>query len=819
MVQSNTVEADIVIKGDVSGQVLVGNYNVQIQNSKGCVVNVAHSSDRPAYSMRPFPVKLRPSSFPSLLDRNEECESIKVAIQTSTPVSIFGEEGIGKTSFVRRLIHLPDLPSFPAGVMYLDASGRGLEDLLQCLFDAFYESLPEFKPRDAEIGLALQEITALVLLDGLDIARDEIVSLRNAAPNCTFILSSVERALWGEGQIISLRGLPENDALTLFQREVGHSLNEEEQATARKICVLLQGHPLRILQAASLFHEKTKPISELLKKLQRDTPEKAVLQASLNTLSKDQENVLALLAAARGTVMPLEHLVSLSQDPNVRKTLQGLISLGLVQAHSPRYSLTGNLASSLATLWDLSSWEDTLLNYFVRWLEEQPTQALIEESADALIYTVKRAGEKQRWPQVIRLGRALERSLIIWKRWQTWLDILNLILKAARALGDRTVEAWALHQLGSRAMCLGQTDQARELLTEALSIRKAIKDKAGLKVTQHNLNVLLRASIPPKGGKSGGRPWSIGRFTMIMSLVIAAMLSYVGAALALPPESLPFPVPPIYLFSTATPMPSYTPSPTNTFTLTPSYTPTMTKTITPTPTRRPTKTSTSTRTPSATSCIPMFTLTTGAFVRTGPGTDYPDITAIPAGDTVEIISRNADSTWYYIFWQKFNVKGWISSITGRPTCDSSEAPVQPPLNPPSGPSPTNVPDLPTSTNTPNPPSKFLDPILSSNYLECNQLVTIKEIVMDPSGVSKVELHYWVVDKTTNQARHESSFQMRFVEAGMFSHWEQAFQAPVIDEYPTKDYWFRFMFVATDNAGVQTSSPAYVITFRSCYSPR
>ena len=748
-VQASVVEADIDIKGDVSGQVIAGNYNVQIRDSKGCVVNVAPPLDRPAYSMRSFPVNLRPSTFPSLLDRNEESASIKVAIQASMPVSIFGEEGIGKTSFVRRLIHLSDLPSFPAGVVYLDASGRGLDDLLQSLFDAFYESLAEYKPRNTEIHLALQGLTALVFLDGLNVARDEIVSLLNAAPNCTFILSSVERSLWGEGQTLSLRGLPENDALTLFQRELGRSLNEEEQASAQKICVLLQGHPLRMLQAASLVHERSKPISELLEELQHDPPEKAVLQASLNTLSKDQENILALLAAASGTVMPLEHLVSLSQDPNVRKNLQGLIALGLVQAHSPRYSLTGNLASSLATLWDLSSWEDILLDYFVSWLESQPAQALIEESANALIYTVMRAGERQRWSEVIRLGRALERSLIIWKRWQTWLDILNLILKAARALGDRKVEAWAAHQLGSRAMCLGQAEQARELLTEALNIRKAIKDKAGLKVTQHNLNILLRAPVPPKGGKSGGHPGSIGGSTIMISLVMAAILSYVGVALAFPPESLPFPVPPIYLYPTAISTHPHTPVPTKTFTPTSTrtVTPTPTETPTPVPTRRPTITRTPTRTPSSTPCIPMFTLTTGAFVRTGPGTAYPDITAIPAGDTVEIIDRNADSSWYYIFWQKFNVEGWISSITGQPSCGITEVPVQnappaaePPVEPP-------VDQAPAAPNSPPPaPGVWMGPIhrdvYGDGYLWCPHYENVFlywEAPIDTTGIDSYEV--------------------------------------------------------------------------------
>jgi len=412
------------------------------------------------------------------------------------------------------------------------------------------------------------------------------------------VFSSVERSLWGEGRIILLQGLPEKEALSLFQRELGHTMNEEEQSTARKICALLQGHPLPILRAASLIHEKSLPIEKVLEELEGNDPEKSLIQAVLPTLPEHQKQILIILGAIGGNVMPLEHLVTLSKDPNTIKTLQDLMALGLVQAHSPRYSLTGNLASFLPTVWDLSSTEDMLLNYFIGWLEGQPAQALLEETAEPMIHTVKMAGEKERWSQVIRLGRALERSLILWKRWQAWSDILNLILKAAQTLGDRKMEAWALHQLGSRAMCLGEPNQARELLTQALKIRKAIKDKPGLKVTQHNLNILLRVPPSSKGGRSGGRRLLGG----IATIIALSAFAYFGIALMLPRESIPFPVPRIYLFPSATPTRTYTPTMTNTFTPTATDTPspTPTKTPTRTPTRKPTITSTPTRTPTPT---------------------------------------------------------------------------------------------------------------------------------------------------------------------------------------------------------------------------
>jgi len=822
MSQASVVEADLDIQGDVSGQIIAGNYNVQIQNSAGIVVNVPSPAVRPTYSRRSTPIDLRPRSFPSLLDRESEFITVKAALRNSMPVSIYGTQGIGKTSLVRQLTHLSEVDGFPDGVVYVEAPGQGLEDLLQSLFEAFCESQPEYKPTETEIRITLRGLKALIFLDHSNLGRDETLSLLNALPNSLFVLCSVERSLWGEGQLISLQGLPEKEAFLLFQHELGRSISEDEQAAVKRICELLQGHPLRILQAASLVNEKSKPISELLEELQQDIPEKAILNASLHTLSRDQERVLALLAAAGGNVMPLEHLVSLSQDPNVRKTLQGLIALGLVQAHSPRYSLTGNLAVSLAASWDLSAWEDTLAGHFMNWLEGQLEQTVMEESVDAILHTLRRVGERERWVEVIRLGRALERHLILGKRWQAWADLLNLILNAAKVLSDRKVEAWALHQLGSRAMCLGHADQARELLTQALNIRKAIKDKAGLEVTRHNLNVLLGGSIPPKGGKSGGPHWFIRGAGMMMALTIAGIFVYVGFSLTGQPPKLSFPVPPFSLFSSATPTPSHTPTPTATHTPTPTptmtLTPTSTSTLTPTKTPRPSKIPT--MTPSSTPSTSFVTIKTGSFCRTGPGKVYPDITAVSAGDTVEIVSVNADRTWYYIYWENFNVHCWISSIAfaGQPPVAVSEAPVPAPPNAIPQPPTNNIPNLPTATHTPNPPSKFTGPFLSTNQIGCNQSITIKEVVGDSDGVSQVELRYWVIDQTTNRASYQSSLPMNFVEAGLFSHWEQTFQAPEINEYPTKSYWFRFMFIATDNAGVQTSSPAYVITYQSCFSP-
>jgi len=354
----------------------------------------------------------------------------------------------------------------------------------------------------------------------------------------------------------------------LFEHElasfvnVNHSLSKKEKAAVEKLCVLYKGNPSRIVDAADLVALGIKSIFQLLEESERDHPDTILLQAALSPLAQNQKHMLSIIAAVGGSKLPLRHLEMLSQDPNFLKTLQGLITRRLIQVHGEMYSLTGNLASSLPVQRDLSALEEHLVDYFTHWLESGPPQAQIEESIEVLLYLQKKVREKQKWSRLIRFGQALEPGLILGKRWQAWADLLNQVLTAAKAVGDRKVEARALHQLGSRAMYLGQEDQARELLTQALNIRKGIHDQAGLHVTQHNLNVSLPVPVAPiSAGLSGG--W-IGNWISSNWFIGGLALAVVGATLLylLPRSNRSATLPPIEFTATASPAATVT----NTFT-------------------------------------------------------------------------------------------------------------------------------------------------------------------------------------------------------------------------------------------------------------
>ncbi|HNH79592.1 MAG TPA: hypothetical protein PLD33_13165 [Anaerolineales bacterium] len=570
--------ANVSIGGNVTDSVLVfgnNNYVVKIGDVNGGVVNIVKPSDKPKVSARPAPVMIKPRAFPSLMDRVDEAETVKKAAELAVPVSVWGKQGIGKTSFIRHLAHILPTNKYPNGVVYLNVSSLGHEDLLQALFDAFFESDNTYKPTTADILHGLQKISALIFLDDLQIGRDETISILNAAPSSTFILISSERSFWGEGEAVQLQGLPVGDSVRLFEKELARPLETEEKITVPKICKLLQGHPLSILQSASLARESGKPLEEILNGLTNEKKDdKSMAYMGLASLTDSEKQVIALLAAAGGTIVLAEHIKGIFKGDSRQTDIQKLIQLGFVQAHSPKFSVTEAFASSLAATWDLSSWHDILLKYSIKWLSQQPASALVDESTNLLIHTIKTAGERKKWSEVIQLGRALEKFLVYYKRWQAWADILKLIIEAAKALSDSKTQAWALHQLGTRALYLGQTSEANSLLAQAQTIRKAIGDKAGLRVTQHNLKTI-------KGGSGCAKFVSYFVGAVVGATVLTGIAWLAINILFSPPIPIALPT----ATNTPTLRPSSTIPPSNT--PRPSETPTVRPSRTPRPTDTP----------------------------------------------------------------------------------------------------------------------------------------------------------------------------------------------------------------------------------------
>lgn len=560
------------VKGDIQGSnIIVGNHNISLGEVNGSIVNIIQQKDQAVFEPLPRPAGLRPRPIANFLNRTPEIEKIKNAFTTSMPVSLFGESGIGKTSLLRQVAYLQEINQFTDGIVYILANDEGCEDLLQLIFDAFYKSNANVKPTETQIRTYLKSTRALIILDDIKLQREDTQFLLDALPNSVFIFTSLERSLWGDGYVISLDGLPEKESVQLFERELGRMLNDDEKEPAAKICRVLLYHPLRILQTASMMREDGLTVSQAFTTLTSSRTQSPILETTLEKISETQKKILSLLAVAGGYVLTREHLEKLAGSLR-DQDLQPLIRRGFVSEAESGFRLSQEAVGSLTSMWNLSGWEDALINHLSTWIQSAPQDMVVDKVANTLFYLIQRAGEKKQWKQVEIIGRRLQQLYALKKKWQGWLKILNLLRMAASALKDKFLEGWVSHQLGSRAMCMGSKAEAQVFLKQALEIRKAIGDKPGLQVTQHNLNVLLNVPAPIQNSPSPKpKPQSSNLARIFIggtsAVVVTALIVLAG----------------FYFYPFLEPAPTSTPTATEvpTSTLTPTLLPTITATATP----------------------------------------------------------------------------------------------------------------------------------------------------------------------------------------------------------------------------------------------
>src|SRR5918997_481364 len=331
---------------------------------------------------------LLPRAFSGLLDRREEVSAATAVLEGASPVEFHGPPGVGKTALLHYLAHFEFAPVFPAGIVFFSAiRHRPVDDLLLDFFDAFYERDPTYIPTHVQVRHALREEHALVVLDDVDLEREEVETLMDAAPACVFLSASTERRLWSGGRTIALRGLPYEDALALIERELGRPLADEDRTTVQQLYTALEGYPLRLLQLSALVRDDGISLADVAERMRQyaGTAVEAFTERTLAERSEPERRVLAALAVPMGASVGEEHLKELAGVADARPVLESLQRRKLVQTHSPRCSLTGSLDEALREEWDLTSQKEQALEHFAAWAEQQrPTPERVAEEAGAI---------------------------------------------------------------------------------------------------------------------------------------------------------------------------------------------------------------------------------------------------------------------------------------------------------------------------------------------------------------------------------------------------------------------------------------------------
>jgi hypothetical protein len=277
-----------------------------------------------------------------LLDRQTETANVIQALNSQEPVECVGEPGSGKTSFLRHLAYNPQLSTFSSGVVYFQVNQLSMADLLHSLFDAFYTCDFPIKPNDTEMRRYLQPVNALVLLDDVEITSEQIKSLMNVAPNCTFLTATTARSLFGEAREVEIKGLPIAEAISLFRRELGRTLSAGEEKHAQALCNSLACIPLRVLRAAHQARDEKRSLVDIVGELpapsdgQAASVDQASATTAINSRSEDEKKVLAALSVCYGAPVAAEHVAAIAGVTSVDEILEDLERRRLVQSHEQR---------------------------------------------------------------------------------------------------------------------------------------------------------------------------------------------------------------------------------------------------------------------------------------------------------------------------------------------------------------------------------------------------------------------------------------------------------------------------------------------------
>ncbi len=424
----------------------------------------------------------------NLLGRRTELDTALSALARGLHVEVSGEPGIGKTALLRYLAHHPLAGSFPDGVVYLEVRHQCSSDLLQLILEAFYESDRICKPTEAEIRRDLLEKQALILLDDVLLGEEELEQVLDIAPRSAFVVATRTRRLSSEVRRLRLDGLPAEDALLLLEHEIERTLDATERSAAARLCAALGGHPLQVLRAAAVIRDRNIPIGEWT----RDLVPGSLLSHVMAPLDEKQRRALVALAALQGVPLQVRHVSNIADVPDIEPSLVSLVRRGLVVRSHSRYRLTDGVADRLRRTQDLKPFVNRAITYFTAWAERhrRSPNVLLEES-EPLLTAQQQASDTRREGEVVRLGRLIEGALVLGARWGAWAVTLERCLAAAKSIGDRPTEAWALHEIGTRALCLGETATARAVLGQALQLRQALHDDASAGASERNLGLVL----------------------------------------------------------------------------------------------------------------------------------------------------------------------------------------------------------------------------------------------------------------------------------------------------------------------------------------
>lgn len=536
----------------VSGERYTDSHRVVVGGREGVIV-IPEPTDPLVRPRRP----LSPPRPRWWVGRRDELAAV-TAVADDEPVEVCGEAGVGKTALLQTLCHhLAD--TAPDGVVYVGSHVQDDSELLQTVFEQLYDSDVGFQVTGTRLAKLLADRHPIVAVDTQTLERRHIEELRGVAPHGGIVWTTPVPTHADLGRLVALQGLDEPDAITLIEQRLGRTLTASEHAAAVRLVAAVDGNPRELLHAAATAEAGIATLQEQADR--RDDGDRRAVAVGLAGHHQQLLNVVAAVSPASLGTDRLAAITDLSHD-EADHVLDDLRRLHLADTDAGRSTTPPALAARLETRRPLDDLREQILEHLERWMQAHAGDAdVLAADADACLTLVR--WNVRRNPddpgRAIRLARRIEPALALRGRWGAWEGLLRTVNETARRTGDQATEAWTLHQLGSRSLCLQRPLQARDYLEAALQLRRDLDDVAGMRVTSHNLDALPPLTPPADSSSDSSRgdgpdkpgpvpkPW-LRRLLTVLGAVAGGAVIYLlagpvasrTAPLAATPEGIDF---------------------------------------------------------------------------------------------------------------------------------------------------------------------------------------------------------------------------------------------------------------------------------------
>jgi hypothetical protein len=177
-----------------------------------------------------------------------------------------------------------------------------------------------------------------------------------------------------------------------------------------------------------------------------DWPHEETAETQFLGLPAAERQILAALGVVGHASLSADELADLAGAPDVIPLLEDLERRGLVRLDERRrYSVLRGVGDQLRRTDSAVGMGDRLLDHFATLARNGAlTPARLDNDAEAILGLTEWAAEAGRFARLLELVRSLEAAFGIAQRSGQWLTLLERARTAARVLGDRQSEIWAL---------------------------------------------------------------------------------------------------------------------------------------------------------------------------------------------------------------------------------------------------------------------------------------------------------------------------------------------------------------------------------------